>query len=291
MFVRPYDRLATGWPDLAFKLWHAVLWLERAWYHLRYGEGVVRQPGLPAGRQSDRLDSPRPRRLRGAGRRHRLDRRPPGRRDCARAGGGGGSLGHRALRAELSGGARRTLRGQRCASLLRDRVDAPLLCAGGDARVLVAGGRRFLRGDRGEHEVQRPRARVSLRGCGRRALRARASTGRASDCRRRRGRGGRPVLWSPQIVTHWSEFREGFAGQLGRYAATQSTPGSIFYPTVVFPSTFGWLGCCFASPVWSGARAVAAVSPWLSTRSCSTSVSWGRCASTMRATARRWCRP
>ena len=40
MFVRPYGRLSTGWPDLAFKLWHAVLWVERAWYHLRYGEGA-----------------------------------------------------------------------------------------------------------------------------------------------------------------------------------------------------------------------------------------------------------
>ena len=31
MFVRPYGRLFTGWPDLAFKLWHAVVWAERAY--------------------------------------------------------------------------------------------------------------------------------------------------------------------------------------------------------------------------------------------------------------------
>ena len=60
------------------------------------------------------------------------------------------------------------------------------------------------------------------------------------------------LLWSPQIVTHWSEFREGFAGQLGRYAATRTTPGSIYYPTVVFPATFGWPGLllCFGGLVW-----------------------------------------
>ena len=41
MFARPYGRLATGWPDGFFMLWHVMLRLERAWFHLVYGEGTV----------------------------------------------------------------------------------------------------------------------------------------------------------------------------------------------------------------------------------------------------------
>jgi hypothetical protein len=41
MFVRPYSRLSSGWPDGYFMVWHAMLWLERAWFHLVYGEGPV----------------------------------------------------------------------------------------------------------------------------------------------------------------------------------------------------------------------------------------------------------
>jgi hypothetical protein len=41
MFTRPYGRLSSGWPDGFFMVWHAMLWLERAWFHLVYGEGTV----------------------------------------------------------------------------------------------------------------------------------------------------------------------------------------------------------------------------------------------------------
>src|SRR5215831_11305789 len=41
MFVRPYNRLSSGWPDGYFRVWHAMLWLERAWFRLVHGEGPV----------------------------------------------------------------------------------------------------------------------------------------------------------------------------------------------------------------------------------------------------------
>jgi len=41
MFSRPYARLATGWPDGFFMVWHAMLRLERAWFHLVHGEATV----------------------------------------------------------------------------------------------------------------------------------------------------------------------------------------------------------------------------------------------------------
>lgn len=39
MFVRPCNRLASGWPAGFFMIWHAFLRLERAYFHLRYGAG------------------------------------------------------------------------------------------------------------------------------------------------------------------------------------------------------------------------------------------------------------
>jgi hypothetical protein len=41
MFARSYSRLATGWPDGFFMVWHAMLRLERAWFHLVYGDGTI----------------------------------------------------------------------------------------------------------------------------------------------------------------------------------------------------------------------------------------------------------
>jgi hypothetical protein len=41
MFARSYGRLATGWPDGFFMVWHAMLRLERAWFHLAYGDGTI----------------------------------------------------------------------------------------------------------------------------------------------------------------------------------------------------------------------------------------------------------
>ena len=39
MFTRPCHRLATGWPDGFFVVWHTVLRMERAFFDLRYGVG------------------------------------------------------------------------------------------------------------------------------------------------------------------------------------------------------------------------------------------------------------
>lgn len=41
MFAGHYSRLATGWPDGFFMIWHAMLRLERAWFHFVYGAGTV----------------------------------------------------------------------------------------------------------------------------------------------------------------------------------------------------------------------------------------------------------
>ena len=138
----------------------------------------------------------------------------------------------------------------------------------------------FLRRDGRQHEVQRARARLSLRGRGRRALPARATAGRRfrSPARCVAGVVGL-LLWSPHIATHWSSFARGFVGQLGRYGATQHAArvrSSI--RRTVFPATFGWPGflLCFAGLVWCLRRRVAA-SSWSSTCSCSTPASWGRC--------------
>ena len=254
MFVRPYDRLGTGWPDLAFKLWHAVLWVERAWYHVRYGEGV--NLGCLLAVNPSALILP-----------------------------------VRVVFAVL-GAATAWLVGRLAAEILPERAEAAALWAtafyalnylvGRDGHFAVSDALLCF-------EIALTLvccARVAARGgwwlvaagfCAGTAVSTKYSAlALAFPCAtaavelwvRERRRAAVPIggavvaavagllLWSPQIVTHWSEFRDGFAGQLGRYAATRTTPGSIFYPTVVFPTTFGWAGLllCFAGLVWCAWR-------------------------------------
>jgi 4-amino-4-deoxy-L-arabinose transferase-like glycosyltransferase len=253
MFVRAYDRLITGWPDLAFKLWHAVLWVERAWYHLRYGDGINLACLLAVNPIAMILPV-------------------------------------RVVLAIL-GAATAWVVGRLAAEIVPERAEAAALWAtalyalnylvGRDGHFAVSDALLCL-------EIAVTLlccARVTTRGawwlvaagfCAGTAVSTKYSAlGLGFPCAaaaielllrepRERRRAAVPIaaavlaavagllLWSPQIVTHWSEFRGGFAGQLGRYAATRTTPGSIFYPTVVFPATFGWPGLllCFAGLVW-----------------------------------------
>ena len=256
MFVRPYDRLATGWPDLAFKLWHAVLWVERAWYRLRYGEGVDVNLGCLLAVNPIALILP-----------------------------------VRVVFAVL-GAATAWIVGRLAAEIVPERAEAAALWAtalyalnylvGRDGHFAVSDALLCF-------EIALTLlccARVATRGawwlvaagvCAGTAISTKYSAlGLAFPCaaaavelsQRERRRAAVPIacavvagaagllFWSPQIVTHWSEFRAGFAGQLGRYAANQTTPGSIFYPTVVFPTTFGWPGLllCFAGLAWCARR-------------------------------------
>jgi 4-amino-4-deoxy-L-arabinose transferase-like glycosyltransferase len=258
MFVRPYGRLATGWPDLAFTLWHAVLWVERAWYHLRYGQGVDVDVDVDVNLGC--LLAVNPIAL---------------------------ILPVRVVMAVL-GAATAWIVGRLAAEIVPERAEAAALWA----TALYA--LNYLVGRDGHFAVSDALlcfeialtllfcARVATRRawwlvaagfCAGTAVSTKYSAlGLAFPCAtaavelflRERRRAAVPIacaavaavvgllLWSPQIVTHWSEFRDGFAGQLGRYAANRSTPGSIFYPTVVFPTTFGWPGLllCFAGLVW-----------------------------------------
>jgi hypothetical protein len=236
MFVRSYDRLATGWPDLAFKLWHAVLWVERGWYHLRYGEGV--NLGCLLALHPIALILP-----------------------------------VRVVSAIL-GAATAWIVGRLAAEIVPERAEAAALWA----TALYA--LNYLVGRDGHFAVSDALlcfeiGLVAAGFCAGTAVSTKYSAlGLAFPCAaaavelfvRERRRAAVPItgavvaavagllLWSPQIVTHWSEFREGFAGQLGRYAATRTTPGSIYYPTVVFPATFGLPGLllCLAGLVWCG---------------------------------------
>jgi len=256
MFVRPYGRLSTGWPDLAFKLWHAVLWVERAWYHLRYGEGVDVNLGCLLALNPIALFLP-----------------------------------VRVVFAIL-GAATAWIVGRLAAEIVPERAESAALWATAlyALNYLVGRDGHFAVSDAllcFEIAVTLLCcARVATRGswwlvaagfCAGTAVSTKYSAlGLAFPCaaaavelfQRERRRAAVPIacaflagvagllLWSPQIVTHWSEFREGFTGQLGRYAANQTTPGSIFYPTVIFPTTFGWPGLvlCCAGLVWCARR-------------------------------------
>ena len=133
MFTRPCNRLATGWPDGYFMVWHALLWLQRAWFRLRHGGEVDVNLGclvavnplalyLPARVLSALLGT--------------ATAWIVGRTAAALAPNGARRrvVGGRNLRLQLSRRARRALRRQRRAAVLRDRGGPVLLCAQAGAR-------------------------------------------------------------------------------------------------------------------------------------------------------------
>jgi len=250
MFVRSYDRLATGWPDLAFKLWHAVLWVERAWYHLRYGDGVNLGCLLAVNPIALILPVRLVFAVLGAATAWIVGRLAaeivPERAEAA-------GLWATALYA-LNYLVARDGHFAVSDALLCFEIAATLLCCARAATRsswwLVAAG--FCAGTAVSTKYSAlgllfPCAAVAVELLVRERRRAAAPLGCAIVAAAMG-----LFLWSPQIITHWSEFREGFASQLGRYAANETTPGSIFYPTVIFPAAFGWPGLllCLAGLVW-----------------------------------------
>jgi hypothetical protein len=254
MFVRAYDRLATGWPDLAFKLWHAVLWVERAWYHLRYGEGVNLACLLAVNPIALILPVRLVFAMLGAATAWIVGRLAAELAPEQAEGAGLWATAFYALNYLVGRDGHFAVSD----ALLCFEIAVTLLCC---ARVAT----------------RRSWWLVAAGFCAGTAVSTKYSAlGLAFPCAaaavelflRERRRAAAPIvcavvaavvgllLWSPQIVTHWSEFREGFAGQLGRYAANETTPGSIFYPTVIFPAAFGWPGLllCLAGLVWCARR-------------------------------------
>jgi len=251
MFVRPYGRLFTGWPDLAFKLWHAVVWAERAWYHLRYGGGV----NLGCLFSFDPLAIILPVRVFLA----LLDvatavlvgrlaaEVAPARAEAAELWAVAlyavnylvGRNGHFAVSDPLV--CFEVALTLLCATRAMSRspwwLVAAAFCAGTAVSTkYIALGLAF------------PCAVAAID-----ALRRRATLPLA--CAAVAGVLGL-LLWSPEIVTHWSEFRLGFGTHLERYGGDQLFPGFAFYGLTILPAAFGWPGLllCLAGLIICGRR-------------------------------------
>jgi hypothetical protein len=239
MFGRPFDRLDTGWPDGIFILCHAVLWLEHAWYRLRYGfdanMGCLVAVNSIAAYLPVRVVS--------------------------------AVLG--TVTAWIAGGI--------AGELAPERKDAPLWAAALYAvNYLVGRDGHFAVSDALLcFEISLALlfcARATTRNAwwlvaaafwaGTAFSTKYSAVGLAFPCvaaaveaiRRERAGARIPVacavlaglvgvlLWSPDIATHWSTFRGGFVSHLSRYGALNTPAGAIFYPRTVFPAAFGWPG-------------------------------------------------
>jgi 4-amino-4-deoxy-L-arabinose transferase-like glycosyltransferase len=237
MFVRPYGRLFTGWPDVAFRLWHAVVWLERAWYRHRFGGGV----NLACLVALDPLAVILPVRVFLAT------------LDVATA----------------------LIVGRLAAEVAPARGEAAALWAVALYAV------NYLVGRNGHFAVSDPlvcfEVAVTLLCCSRAISRSPwwlvaaafcagtafstkyIAVGLAFPCAvaavdALRRRAALPIacaavaavigvlLWSPDIVTRWSEFRAGFGSHLERFGGEQLFPGFLFYGVTILPTAFGWPG-------------------------------------------------
>jgi hypothetical protein len=249
MFGRPYDRLDTGWPDGIFILCHAVLWLEHAWYRLRYGAGV--NMGCLVAVNSIAAYLP-----------------------------------IRVVSAVL-GAATAWIVGRIAGELAPERADAPLWAAALYAvNYLVGRDGHFAVSDAllcFEISLALLFCARATTGhawwlvaaafwAGTAFSTKYSGVGLAFPCvaaavevvRRERAGAKVPVvcaalaglvgvlLWSPDIATHWSTFRAGFVGHLSRYGAASTPAGATFYPRTVFPAAFGWPGflLCLGGLVW-----------------------------------------
>lgn len=251
LFAGPYDRLSSGWPDLFFKLWHAVLWLEHAWYSHRFGATVNM--------------------------------------GCLVAVNAHAAFVPIRVVSALLGAATVWIVARIAAELVPERAEAAGLWAAAFYAVNYLVGRdgHFAVSDAllcfevaltllcCVRAVSRgPRWLVGAAFCAGTAFSTKYSAiGLAFPClaaaaetiARHRRRAAVPIavaalaamagllFWSPDIVTHWAEFQRGFGGHFGRYGAhVSSPPGGVFYGTVVFPVTFGWPGflLCLAGLGW-----------------------------------------
>jgi hypothetical protein len=245
MFTRSYGRLASGWPDGFFVIWHVMLRLERAFYDLVYGAGTVNLGCLFTVRPLAVI------------------------------------LPVRVLSA-LFGTATAYVVGQIAASLSVSRpreaavwgsaIYAVNYLVGRDGHFAVSDAALCLG------------VALTLLGCARAAAGRLAwlpwagffagcsvgikysgvgllvpcvVTGVFAAVRRRR-EAIRPllvaaaagivglVLMAPQLLTHWADFEQGLRGLSDRYEPGNEPPrapgGWIFYPLFVLPPSFGWLG-------------------------------------------------
>ena len=251
LFAGPYDRLSSGWPDLFYKLWHAVLWLEHAWYVHRFGATV--NMGCLVAVNSHAAFVP-----------------------------------VRVVSA-LLGATTAWIAASIAGELVPERAEAAAAWAAAFYAVNYLVGRdgHFAVSDAFlcfevaltllccVRAVSRgPGWLVAAAFCAGTALSTKYSAiglvfpclaSAAETIARDRRRAAVPVavaalaamagllFWSPDIVTHWTEFHRGFGSHFGRYAAHASSPlGGVFYGTVVFPVTFGWPGflLCLAGLGW-----------------------------------------
>jgi hypothetical protein len=254
MFVRPYDRLFTGWPDLAFKLWHAVLWLERIWYRQRFGPGVNLGCLLAVNPSAIIVPVRIVSALLGAG-------------TAAIAGRiAADLLPERATAAGLWATAIYAANYLVC----RDghfAVSDPFLCFAAALALLAclratshspwwlvaaaffAGTAFSIKYSAVALAFPCTVAAVELaQSLGRRALRQIACAVTAAVAG--------VLVWSPEIVTRWSEFREGFLGHLGRYHSATTSIGLVFYSKTILPTAFGWSGLllCLVGLGWCARR-------------------------------------
>jgi Dolichyl-phosphate-mannose-protein mannosyltransferase len=256
MFARPCNRLATGWPDGFFMIWHAVLRMERAYFNFRYGAGSTSLACLLAVRPLAVL------------------------------------LPMRILSA-LLGTVTAWVVGRLAAALAVERACPAALWATALYAVNYLVGRDAHFGV--SDAVLCLEIALTLLGCVKAMSRGPwwlvaaafcaglafstkySAAGLAVPCvlaggfalARFRGRAAAPVacavvaaavgvwLFSPHILTHWHELRAGLSRHALRYEAAHSTPiGLVYYPTTVFPAAFGWPGwiLCLAALAFHARR-------------------------------------
>lgn len=250
MFTRPCNRLATGWPDGYFMVWHALLWLQRAWFRLRYGASV----NLGCLVAVDPLAVYLPARVLSAvlgtatawvvGR-TAAALAPENARDVA--------LWAAAIYAFNYLVGRDGHFGVTDALLCFEIAIVLFCCAQAGARgprwliaAAFAAGLAFSTKYTGAALVI-PCAVVALQAIHRDHRRAAAALALVVVA----GAAG-VLLASPHLPAQWSAFREGLTGHLVRYDAGPTPPGAIYFPAVVLPAAFGWPGLllCLGGLVW-----------------------------------------
>ncbi len=244
MFTRPVDWLARGWPDGFFMVWHAVLRLERGFFHLRHRAGGTSLACLLAVRPLAVL---LPMRVLSAlfG---TITAWVVGRLTAAMAPerGAPAALWATAIYAVNYQVARDGHFGVSDAAVCLEIALTLLACV-----KAISRGRWWLVGA-GFCAGLAFSTKYSAAG-----LVVPAAVAGAWVLVRHRGRAAGPIasalvaavigvlVFSPHLLTHWHDFREGLGLHAQRYApgGKQTPPlGLVTYPAVIFPAAFGWPG-------------------------------------------------
>jgi hypothetical protein len=239
MFGRAYDRLDTGWPDGFYRLFHAVLWLEHAWYRLRLGQEVNLGCLLAVNSLAVYLPVRVTSALLGTATAWVVARlaaelapERPGAAPWAAALYAVNYLVGRDGHFAVSD------------ALLCFEISLALLCCARavarDPRWLVAGA--FFAGTAFSTKYAAiglvfPCAAAAVEIFRREPPRGRRAAALAAAA----GLAG-VLLVSPDIATHAATFRAGLVGHFSRYNPLGTPPGAIFYPATVLPAAFGWAG-------------------------------------------------